>query len=80
MKISAIKNLVENQTLESLMEAEAALLEENPLPIEVEGDDEGEKLTHIFAAIWILKKMIDEDLEFKVALREYTKKVRESIN
>lgn len=80
MKISAIKNLVENQTLESLMEAEEALLEENQLPIEIEGDDEGEKLTHIFAAIWILKKMKDDDLEFKVALREYTKKVRESIN
>lgn len=80
MKISAIKYLVENQTLESLMVAEEALLEEKDLPIEIEGDDEGEKLTHIFAAIWVLKKMKVEDVDFKVALREYTKKVRESIN
>lgn len=80
MKISAIKNLVENQTLESLMAAEEALLEEKDLPMEIEGDDEGEKLTHIFAAIWILKKMKVADVDFKIALREYTKKVRESIN
>lgn len=80
MKISAIKNLVENQTIEALMSAEEALLEEAPLPFEVDGEDDGEKLTHIFAAIWILKKMKEEDLDFKLALREYTKKVRESIN
>lgn len=80
MKISAIKNLVENQTIEDLVLAEEALLEEAQLPFEIEGDDEGEKLTHIFAAIWILKKMKEEDLDFKLALREYTKKVRESIN
>ncbi len=80
MKISAIKNLVENQTIEALMRAEEALLEEAPLPFEVDGEDDGEKLTHIFAAIWILKKMKEEDLDFKLALREYTKKVRESIN
>ncbi len=80
MKISAIKNLVENQTIEALVSAEEALLEESPLPFDIEGEDDGEKLTHIFAAIWILKRMKEEDLDFKLALREYTKKVRESIN
>ena len=80
MKITAIKNLVENHTLEELLATEEALLEEQALPLQVEGEDDGEKLTHIFAAIWILKKMKEENLEFKVALREYTKKVRESIN
>lgn len=80
MKISAIKYLVENQTIEDLVKAEEALLEEANLPFEIEGDDDGEKLTHIFAAIWILKKMKEEGLDFKLALREYTKKVRESIN
>lgn len=79
MKVPAIKKLVETQTIEALMQAEEALVEEKDLPFEVEGDDEGEKLTHIFAAIWILDKMKKDDVAFKVALREYTKKVRESI-
>jgi len=80
MKISAIKYLVENRTIEDLMNAEEALLEEAQLPFDIEGDDDGEKLTHIFAALWILKKMKEDSLDFKLALREYTKKVRESIN
>lgn len=80
MKITAIKKLVETHTLEELVEAEEALLDERETAMPVEGEDEGEKLTHIFAAIWVLNKMKDENLEFKVALREYTKKVRESIN
>lgn len=80
MKIPAIKKLVENHTLKELLEAEEALLEEQKPAMEVEGEDEGEQLTHIFAAIWILNKMTDDNVEFKVALREYTKRVRESIS
>lgn len=80
MKIPAIKKLVENHTLKELLEAEEALLEEQKPTMEVEGEDEGEQLTHIFAAIWILNKMTDDNVEFKVALREYTKRVRESIS
>jgi hypothetical protein len=80
MKIPAIKKLVENHSLKELLEAEEALLEEKQPAMEVEGEDEGEQLTHIFAAIWILNKMTDDKVEFKVALREYTKRVRESIS
>lgn len=80
MKIPAIRKLVENQPLKDLMAAEYALIEDKPLSFEVEGDDEGEKLTHIIAAIWILQRMKEGDVEFKTALREYTQKVRESIN
>ena len=80
MKIPAIKNLVENYSLKELLVAEEALLEEETPAMEVEGEDEGEQLTHIFAAIWILNKMTDDKVEFKVALREYTKRVRESIS
>lgn len=79
MKVPAIKKLVETQTIQMLMKAEEAVIEEKELPFEVEGDDEGEKLTHLFAAIWILEKITKDDVDFKVALREYTKKVRESI-
>ncbi len=80
MKIPAIKKLVETQPVALLIEAELALIEDKPLKIEVEGDDEGEKLTHIIAAVWILERMKESDVEFKTALREYTQKVRESIN
>lgn len=80
MKIPAIKKLVETQPLHMLAEAEEALVNEQPLPFEVEGKDEGEQLTHIIAAIWILERMRAANMQFKDALREYTQKVRESIN
>ena len=80
MKIPAIKKLVESYKVTQLKEAEEALYEEQNLAIEVGGEDEGEQLTHIIAAIWIIQKMESENLDFKKALREYTQKVRESIN
>lgn len=80
MKIPAIKKLVETQEVQALMDAEAAIIDEQPLAIEVDGDDEGEQLTHILAAIWILNHMQDTGEDFKTSLREYTKKVRVSIS
>lgn len=80
MKIPVIKKLVEIESYENLLKAEEALLNEEKLQIEVEGEDEGEQLTHIIAARWIQEKMKEENVDFKTALREYTKKVRESIN
>ncbi|UII25923.1 hypothetical protein LVD15_21880 [Fulvivirga maritima] len=80
MKIPEIKRLVENHQLEELIQAEEDLVNENELAITVKGDDEGEQLTHIFAAIFIINKMNDDNVDFKTALREYTGKVRESIN
>ncbi|MCB2380103.1 hypothetical protein LGH70_21085 [Hymenobacter sp. BT635] len=80
MKIPVIKRLVETQTLESLVAAEEALLDERTPDFEVEGEDEGEQLTHVFAAIFILNHMQDNQSEFKTALREYTSKVRVSIS
>lgn len=80
MKIPAIKKLVESYSLPELMAAEEAIVEEQPLAIEVEGDDEGEQLTHVLAAVWILNYMEDNNQDFKTSLREYTKKVRVSIS
>jgi hypothetical protein len=80
MKIPAIKKLVETYSLQELMAAEEAIVEEQQPAIEVEGDDEGEQLTHVLAAVWILNHMEDNNLDFKTALREYTKKVRVSIS
>lgn len=79
MQIPVIKSLVENHSVEELSAAEEALVEEKPLPINVEGKDDGEVLTHILAAIWILERMESHELPFAKALREYTQKVRTSI-
>jgi hypothetical protein len=80
MKIPAIKKLVETQTIDSLREAEELLLNEETPAFTIEGSDEGEQLTHVFGAIWILNHMQDNQVDFKVALREFTQKVRVSIN
>ncbi|MDH5599131.1 MAG: hypothetical protein OEY34_08400 [Cyclobacteriaceae bacterium] len=79
MKIPVVKKLVEEYSSIQLQEAEEAILEENAPSIEVEGEDEGEQLTHIMAAIWIQEKM-KMGVDFKIALREYTGKVRNSIS
>ncbi|WP_323756045.1 DUF6952 family protein [Roseivirga sp.] len=80
MKIPVIKKLVEEVDLEDLRAAEEALMEELKPAIEIQGEDEGEQLTHVFAAIFILEKMKTGDVDFKTALREYTQKVRTSIS
>ncbi len=79
MKIPAIKKLVELYTIEQLAAAEAAIENGEPLAIEVEGEDEGEQLTHTFAAKWI-KEQVAEGKEFNAALREFSQKVRTSIS
>ncbi|UII31302.1 hypothetical protein LVD17_23705 [Fulvivirga ulvae] len=80
MKIPEIKRLVENNTIEELIAAEEALINEEEPAVEINGADEGEKLTHVFAAIYIINKIKDDNVDFKTALRDYTGKVRESIS
>ena len=80
MKIAAVKKLYEEQNIDSLRAAEDALLNEQLPTIEVEGEDEGEKLTHVFAAIWVKERMEKGDTDFNKALREFTQKVRNSIS
>lgn len=80
MQIPVIKKLVETYKIEELQAAEAAILEEENPEIEVEGKDEGEQLTHVIAAIFIINDMEKNGNEFRVALRNYTQKVRKSIS
>lgn len=80
MKIPAIKKLLENYDQAILRDAEARLIEDVPLDIDVEGDDEGEQLTHVLAAIYISEKMERDKVDFKTALRDYTSRVRDSIS
>ncbi len=80
MQIPVIKDLIEKYSIEELQKAEELLAEEKQPQIKIEGEDEGEKLTHAFATIWILNKMNEDGLPFSKALREFTSKVRTSIN
>lgn len=80
MQLPEIKRLTEAYTLEQLHAAEDALLNEQPLAIEVNGKDEGEQLTHILAAVEILHDMQKNGTDARTALRNYTQRVRNSIN
>lgn len=80
MKIAAIKKLLEHYALSDLKKAETLLESGEPLEIEVEGDDEGEQFTHVLGAIDILTRVETEQKEVSVALREFTQRVRNSIN
>ncbi len=80
MKIPVIKKLVEQYDIHQLAAAENALLEEQTLEIEVEGYDEGEKLTHVIAAQEILMNVKNHGITGAEALRAYTQRVRNSIS
>ena len=80
MKIPAIKKLVETYNAEQLAAAEEAIMEEQALAIEVDGEDEGEQLTHILAAIFVLNDIKENGSDFRAAIRKYTQKVRNSIS
>ncbi len=80
MKIPVIKKLVESHSMEELQQAESEMLEGEQLSIEVEGDDEGEQLTHILAAMDILQNMKSKGINTAQALRLYSQRVRKSIS
>ena len=80
MQIAIIKQLAETYNITTLRTAEDAILNGQPLPITVEGKDEGEQLTHILATIEILHDMEKHELDFRTALRNYTQRVRNSIS
>lgn len=80
MQVAVIKNIVERYTAEELMQAEMDMLNEQPLQIEIEGKDEGEQLTHIMAAIWIQQDMKLNHTELRQSIRNFSVKVRTSID
>ena len=80
MKIGVIKKLAESLSMDELRAAEEALYNDLTLPTMIEGDDEGEKLTHVLAAIFIQEYIGENDSDLKTALREYAIKVRKSIS
>jgi len=80
MHIPTIKKLVEQVELSELKAAEEAILEEQTPSVEIPGTDEGEQLTHVIAAIWIKEHMEANGTKLMESLREYTQKVRKSID
>jgi hypothetical protein len=79
MKIPVIKQLIEKYSVTQLEDAESAILEERQPELQDAGDDAGDQLTNIMAAIWIKKEM-ESGSDLKTALRAYTQKVRDSIS
>ena len=80
MQIPVIKHLSESYNLEQLKAAEEALMNELAPSIAIEGKDEGEQLTHVLAAIQILEDVLDNSIDVRTALRNYTQRVRNSIS
>ena len=80
MQIPVIKKLIEQYTVEQLEAAENAFLSEKKPEIEIGGEDEGEQLTNVMAAVWIKEEMQKSEVDIKTALRAYTQKVRNSIS
>ncbi|HEY0262069.1 MAG TPA: hypothetical protein VGB95_03525 [Chitinophagales bacterium] len=80
MQIAVIKQLAENYSLEILQKAEEAICEEQTPGIIVEGKDEGEKLTHVLAAINILEDVRKNGVDIRTAIRNYSQRVRNSIS
>lgn len=79
MNAEAVRILVENYTADQLTEAEQELIRGEEPSIVVKGDDAGEKLTHLLAAVHVLEQMKFEGVEFSTALSQYILQVRESI-
>lgn len=80
MKLPVIRELAEKYTLDQIIAAEEALVDEKDLPFPVPGEDEGEKLTHLLGARWILEEIQRSGCSLAEALRAYGKRVRESIS
>lgn len=80
MKIGVIKKLAENLSMDELRAAEEALYNDLTTPTPIDGDDEGEQLTHVLAAIFIQEYVEENNSDIKTALREYAIKVRASIS
>jgi len=80
MKMPSIKKAVETYSVEELKKAEELLMNEEKPHIEIEGDDEGEQLTHCLAAIWIREEMDRTGMDVRNATRAYFERVRKSIS
>jgi hypothetical protein len=80
MKLPEIKRLAEAHTVAELALAKEAILQGEQPQIAVEGEDEGEQLTHVMAAQWIHAHMAQEQVDLRTAQRVYGQMVRKSLS
>ncbi len=80
MKLAVIKQLAENRSLPELKQQEEKLCNGETLDFVVDGNDEGEQLTHILAAIDILERMKTDNIDLRSAIRGFSERVRNSIS
>ena len=80
MKIGVIKKLAESLSMDELRAAEEALYNDSTPPTLIEGEDEGEQLTNVLAAIFVQEYVAENNSDIKSALIAYAIKVRKSIS
>lgn len=79
MKINVVKKLAEEYDIEKMNHLVGQLENGETLSHPVEGDDEGEQLTHLLGATWILEQMKANNTDLRTELRNFAGRVRESI-
>ena len=75
MKIAEVKRLATSFAYEQIEEAVSAFEVERKNTLEVAGENDGEKMSHLLAASFVRKQM-DKGLDLNSAVREYSKRVR----
>jgi len=78
MNIAEIKRLATTFTKEELEIGEAQLMKNKPLQIEVIGDSNAQKLTHVLAALIIQHAIKVEKKSMIEAVRLFANRVRKS--
>lgn len=76
MKAAVVRKLAEQYTMAELAEAAETFAEEERDPLGVEGDDLGEKLTHVMLAMRIREKVEVGGQDLRTAFREQLGEVR----
>jgi len=79
VNLTAIIELVERYNNHELQQAEADLVEDRPTTILIQGADQGEQLTHVLAALWVVQYIKESDCSVPDAVRAYAYRVRNSI-
>ncbi len=75
MKIAEVKRLATSFSHEQIEQAVSAFEVERQNILEVSGENDGEKMSHLLAASFV-RKQIDKGLDINSAVREYSKRVR----
>ena len=78
MNIAEIKRLATTFSNEELRRGEAQLVENIPLRIDIAGDTNAQKLTHLLAALAIQQSIEIEKKTLTEAVRLFAKRVRNS--